>query len=278
VKDDRAFFEGFGWPLPKSFASAVAASRFELGDVLYRDVRAYDAWSGEVPRGLHPIQVLDPPRSARGAPVEGDSDRRRANWSSEVRLALIDPATGESVERVLTQGKLLMALWHGDESWLDVERDRPAFPKTARDLHGNLAEAREAWGAEVSRSRPANGSLFVMVVDAASDASRAKSAIVGEHLRSSGKVVVADRTPSAAGLNGADLYHPTLALRGFILPGRDTDSVESELRACLYRGGAVAAPTSRADSRDAQTNDADPTETAAASRFSIARHGLLVGY
>jgi len=286
MKNDRAFFQGFRWPLPESFASAVAASRFELGDVLYRDARAYDAWSGEVPRGLHPIQVLDPPRSARGAPVEGDSDRRRANWSSEVRIALIDPATGESVERVLTQGKLLMALWRGDESWLDVERDPPTFPKTARDLHGHLAEAHESWGAEISRSQPATGSLFVMVVDAASDASRAKAAIVGERLRASGQVVVADRTPSAAGLNGADLYHPTLVLRGFVLPGRDTDSVESELRACLYRGGAVAASASRADtddaqSEDAQTDDANPTEASdstAANRFSIARHGLLVGY
>jgi len=277
VKNDRAFFEAFTWPLPESFASAVAASRFELGDVLYRDARAYEAWSGEVPRGLHPIQVLDPPRSARGTPLDGDSDRRRANWSSEVRVALIDPVSGRSVERVLTQGKLLMALWRGDEAWLDAEREPPEFPKTARELHASLEGASAAWGKEISRSQPGIGSLFVMVVDLASDASRAKAALVGDRLRASGEVVVGDRTPGDAGLDSAEHYHPTLVLRGFVVPGRDAEAVEAELRACLYRGGAAAEETSLSANRgDAKEGESDETPTG--DRFSIARHGLLIGY
>jgi hypothetical protein len=276
VKNDRAFFEAFLWPLPESFASAVAASRFELGDVLYRDARAYEAWSGEVPRGLRPIQVLDPPRSARGTPLEGDSDRRRANWSSEVRIALVDPVSGQLVERVLTQGKLLMALWRGDEAWLDAEREAPEFPKTARELHASLAGASAAWGKEVSRSQSGSGSLFVMVVDLASDASRAKAALVGDRLRASGEVVVTDRTPSDAGLNSAELYYPTLVLRGFVVPGRETDAVEAELRICLYRGGAAAPPTAQSDTKDAKEGESD--ETVTGDRFSIARHGLLTAF
>ena len=278
VKNDHAFFDAFRWPLPLCFASAVAASRFELGDVLYRDARAYDAWSGEIPSGLRPIQVLDPPRSARGTPLDGDSDRRRANWSSDVRIALIAPGSGQSVERVLTQGKLLMALWQGDEAWLDSERDPPEFPRTARDLQGSLEASQAAWGPEIARSRPRSGSLFAMVVDLASDASRAKAALVGERLHASGKVVVADRTASDAELEGAHLYHPTLVLRGFVLAGRDVDSVESELRACLYRGGASAAP---APAPHLGAEEADRVETEGATggdRFSIARHGLLVAY
>ena len=276
VKPDSAFFEAFRWPLPLSFASAVAANRFELGDVLYRDARAYDAWVGEVPSGTRPIQVLDPPRSARGTPLDGDSDRRRANWSTEVRIALIDPGSGQSEERVLTQGKLLMALWLGDEAWLDAERVPPEFPKTARDLHGSLEASQAAWGKQIARSRPRSGSLFVMVVDLASDASRTKTALVGERLRASGKVVVADRTASDAGLESSHLYHPTLVLRGFVLAGRDTDSVESELRACLYRGGAATTPSSGSGAEEAERVETQGAP--AGDRFSIARHGLLVAY
>ncbi len=259
-----------------SFASAVAASRFELGDVLYQDARGYDDWSGTAPAGKTVIQVLDPPRSARGTALEGDADRRKANWESETRILLIDPASGDSVERAITQGHLLTAIWQGDTAWLEVDREAPPFPRTARALFSVLDASTHAWSADVARARPRSGSLFVMVVDLASDASRAKAALVGERLQMAGKVSVVDRTPSDAGIEHADLYHPTLILRGFISPGRDTETIESELRACLYRGGVAAIQETSAFEPTPQLES--DSDAPVGGRFSVTRHGVLVGF
>jgi hypothetical protein len=261
-------FDAFRWPLPVSFASAVFACRFEQGDVLYPDSRAYDGWSGRVSKGLRAIQVLEPPRSARGTPLEGDSDRRRANWASSVRISLIDLGSGECEECVLSQGKLAMALWRGDEGWLDAERAEPDFPRTARELHGNLDQARGAAAKRFRNRRSQSGTQFILVVDLANDASCAKAALVKEQLSAAGAVEVADLSPGEAGIESPDAYHPTLVLRVFSLADRGQDSVEAELRACLYQGGSSRRIRDESDALDADASSGD--------RFSVGRHGLLV--
>ena len=261
-------FEAFRWPLPLAFAPAVAASRFEQGDVLYRDPRAFDALTGAIPTGLAAIQVLRPSRSARGMRLQVEGDRRRSNWQSEVCVALIDLVSGESEQRVLSQGKLLMALWKGDEGWLAPDRDEPEFPKTARTLYANLTQGARAFSDHASRIRVRSGSQFILVVDLAHDASRAKAAAVAEQLRAAGKLDVLDLLPAAAGVEQADGYHPTLILRGFTLEGRNLGEVEPLLRCCLYRGGA---------SNGAPGQGREPDlDAASGDRFSVARHGLLV--
>ena len=266
VNRELTFFEAFRWPVPVSFAAALAANRFEQGDVLYRDRRAYGQWSKPLPSGLDAIQVLAPPRSARGTLQEGDSDRRRASWASELRIALIDPRNGDSEERVLTQGQLMMALWKGDESWLAAEREAPEFPRSARELQANLEQSAQAIARHAGRRKVRSGSQFVLVVDLASDASRSKAALVEERLAKTGRVEIADLSPAEAGIETPNAYHPTLVLRVFTLGGRSLESIESELRACLYQGGAARLGRSLDGDVDASSGD----------RFSVARHGLLV--
>ncbi|MEE8167046.1 MAG: hypothetical protein V3T64_15880 [Myxococcota bacterium] len=263
-----ACFEAFRWPLPLAFAAAVAASRFEQGDVLYRDPRAFDGLSGTLPAGLAAIQVLQPPRSARGTPLQGEGDRRRSNWQSEVCVALIDLVSGESEQRVLSQGKLLMALWKGDEDWLEPDRDEPEFPKTARTLHANLTQALPVFSDHASRIRIRSGSQFILVVDLAHDASRAKAASVEKQLGAAGKLDVLDLLPTAAGVEHAEGYHPTLILRGFTLQDRNLEQVEALLRSCLYQGGA-------SNQAGRQGREAD-VAASSGDRFSVGRHGLLV--
>lgn len=265
----NSYFEAFRWPMPKSFAAPVAASRFELGDVLYREVRAYEPWSGSVPEDSLAIQVLDPPRSARGTLPEGDTDRRRANWSSPVRVLLIDPRSGSdgSEERLLSQGQLLTAWWQGDERWLEVGGPEPEFPKTARDLFAKLESTQAAWALRALKKRIRSGSVFALVLDLASDASRAKARLVLDQLHASGKVKSVDLLPLEAGLDASEAYHPTLVLRGFLLPERSVDAVEATLRPVLYRGGLSAGAQTQASKRSA---DEPPPD-----RFSIGRHGLL---
>ena len=60
---------GFTWPVPRAFASAVSACRFEQGDVLYDAASAYAAADPGSGPGHH-VQILDPPRSARAAPAD----------------------------------------------------------------------------------------------------------------------------------------------------------------------------------------------------------------
>jgi hypothetical protein len=223
---------------------------------------------GTLPAGLAAIQVLRPPRSARGTPLRGEGDRRRSNWQSEVSVALIDLVSGETEQRVLSQGKLLMALWKGDEGWLAADRGEPEFPKTARMLHANLMQAAPAFSDHASRIHVRSGSQFILVVDLAHDASRAKAASVDEQLRATGKLDVLDLRPAAAGIEHAEGYHPTLVLRGFTLEGRSPEAVEERLRSCLYQGRASNEATR-------QGGEAD-LDASAGSRFSVARHGLLV--
>lgn len=262
------FFEAFAWPVPLAFASAVAANRFEQGDVLYRDPKAYGALRKLLPKGLSAIQVLHPPRSARGALVEGDGDRRRSNWESEVRLEIIDLVKGTSEPRSVTQGKLLMALWKGDEDWLDPDRAEPSMPRGARDAHAHLAEARGALTARAKSIRAGSGSWFAMAIDLASDASRAKATLVADHMRAGGRVDVCDFSPLEAGLADPEQYHPALLIRGLVAPGRGTEEIQGVLRGCLYQGGrpASAPPAALAD-------DGEGAE--APDRFSVGRHGLL---
>ena len=207
-------------------------------------------------------------------PLDGDSDRRRANWASEVRVLLVDPISGASEERVLSQGQLVTALRMGEEHWLDPDTDPPVFPRTARELHGNLAQAQAAAAARAASGGHRSGCQFLLVVDLASDASQAKAALVEERLAAAGPIEVADLNPEEAGIEEPEAYHPTLVVRVFTLPRRDVERVEAELRSCLYQGGVSAPRPSDADAGA----DADSTagEASPATRFSLGRHGLLV--
>lgn len=250
------FFEAMAWPVPLSFAGAIAGMRFEQGDVLYRDRRAYDALDGKVPKGLSAIQVLLPQRSTRGVPPDASGDRRLANWQSEVAIELVDLTTGQSQARVLSQGKLAMALFSGDAEWLEPDREEPPLPRSARDLQQGLAQSVAAFEA---RRLAKAGSRFIFVVDLASDASRTKAIGVEEALLATGPVERIDLLPAEAGLEDASTFHPSLVIRGLVLPNRTMGEVLPVLRGCLYGGGA------------AQVAEGE----GAPDRFSIGRHGIL---
>jgi hypothetical protein len=250
------FFGGMAWPVPLSFAGAISGMRFEQGDVLYRDKAAYDALDGNFQKGATAIQVMLPQRSTRGTSADSSGDRRLVNWHSEVSIELIDLASGRSQPRVLSQGKLAMALFSGDDAWLDAEREEPPLPRPARDLQQALAQSLAAFD---ERKPPKAGCRFIFVVDLASDASRTKAIGVEEALRATGRVERLDLSPAEAGVEEASSFHPSLVIRALVLAKRATGEILPILRACLYGGGAAEAGEGEA------TND----------RFSIGRHGIL---
>ena len=250
---DLEFFDGMAWPVPLSFAGAIAGMRFEQGDVLYREKKAYDELVGKIPPGLSAIQVLLPKRSQRGAAPDSTGDRRSTSWQSEVTVELIDMRSGDSESRVLTQGKLAMALFSGDEGWFDPVRGDPPVPLSARELQQALPESLAELDARTGRR---SGSRFAFVVDLASDASRAKASSIQEALRANGSVDAFDLSPTDARLEQAGRFHPSLVIRALILPERTSDEALATLRDTLYGGSAAKEATSE-------------------GRFSIGRHGIL---
>ena len=262
---DLHFFDGFAWAVPTAFASALAALRFEQGDVVFRDSAAYGPLAGAIASDCLAIQVLHPPRSARSVPVDAEGGRRLASWQSEVRIELIELAAGTREARTVSQGKLLMTLWRGDESWLDADRDEPPLPKNARDLAQALPSSSAAFDRVQSTT---HGCRFCFVVDLASDASRVKAQAMEDALGALGSVERTDLKPASAGVESAETYHPALALRGLAISGVRLESAQAALKKCLYNAQAEAAETSEGAGEEA----ADKTK---ADRFSLARHGVL---
>jgi hypothetical protein len=252
------FFEGLEWAVPTAFAGALASFRFEQGDVLFQDSAAYDAIEGKFRKGMTAIQVHHPPRSARSVPAEIDGDRRRTSWQSEVRIEIVDLGAGSSELRSISQGKLLMTLWRGDEGWLDPDREEPPLPRSGRELAQDLEQARAAFDA---KQKTRKGCRFLFVVDLASDSSRVKAAAIREALAPVGTIEQIDLIPSEAGIEQPENFHPALVVRGLSVRGANAEGVEHALRGALY-GGAANSENEQADS--AKTN-----------RFSVARHGLL---
>lgn len=244
------------WPVPLSFAGAIAAMRFEQGDVLYRERGAYGGLRGKMPKGLSAIQVQMPQRSTRAGIVGAGGDRRLVQWQSEVTVSLIDLGSGRSEIRVLSQGKLAMALFSGDDHWLEVHREEPPLPFSARDLQPELACSLAAFA---TRRTKGAGCCFIFVVDLAMDASRTKANLVEGALREGGAVERIDLSPADAGVADAFRFHPSLVIRGLELNGRSSEEVFPILRGCLY-GGAIS---------EVDHGEAKP------DRFSLARHGLL---
>lgn len=252
------FFEGLEWAVPTAFAGALAAFRFEQGDVLYRDAAAYDAIEGKPQLAALAIQVHHPPRSARATPVEFEGDRRRASWQSEVRLELVELAAGTSEARSISQGKLLMTLWQGDVGWLEPDREEPPLPRSGRELAQRLEQA---CGAFAEKQKTKKGCRFLFVVDLASDASRVKAQAIEAALAPVGALEQIDLVPGAAGIEQPEAFHPALILRGLIVRGAKAEQLERALRPALYGGRAKSATASA----DAPSSD----------RFSVARHGRL---
>lgn len=256
------FFDGMVWPVPIAFAGAIVAMRFEQGDVLYRDPRAYDALEGEIPKGLSAIQVLLPKRSARATPSEYEGDRRQSNWQSEVTVELIDLARGRTETRVITQGKLAMAIFRGDEDWLDPEREAPPLPRSARALQQRLDETLASFDA---RQTTQCGCRFVFTVDVASDASRLKAAGVEEALRASFAVERIELSADQTGIEDAETYHPTAVVRCLAMSNRSVEEVLPVLRGRLY---------GRASEKNNEPGDSEEGKETP-DRFSVGRHGIL---
>ncbi|MEE2674817.1 MAG: hypothetical protein VX466_13530 [Myxococcota bacterium] len=249
------FLPGFAWPVPRAFASAVSACRFEQGDVLFDAADAYAGWkAGRKRKARFSVQVLDPPRSARSASREAEGSRFVVNWASPLTCEVGD-RQGSIPEVVKsTQGRLFTCLWRGDirllHEELPSEAGEPPIPAGARDLHKQL----EATVAGLGKISSAAGTWFVSVLDVSSEASLAKAREVESALSALYRVTIRDSSAQEAGIPDGDGYHPALVVRAVWVDEQNPEAVRERLKLALY--GAAKSGS---------------------DRFKLERHGLLVG-
>lgn len=264
---EEAWFEAFAWPVPRAFAAALAAPRFEQGDVLFRERRGFGPLVDPLPVGLEAIQVLSPARSSArsGSETSGQEERRRAAWNAEVVIERVAVDEGRSQVQVSTQGRLFTALWRGQVDWLDSDHEPPPLPRLARELQAALETTREAFTGAGLPGPGKTGCRFLFVRDLSSDASSAKARLIEDALGSLGGVEGLSLTPAEAGVEDGDAYHPALLVRGCFLSEAREEVVREALRAALY-GGSASERSEAAPATD---------ESGGSGRFSLARHGLL---
>ena len=245
------WIRGFAWPVPRSFAPAVSHSRFEQGDVLYADPSGYTVWPKKGPTGAL-LQVLDPPKTARAVSGEVEGDRFSVGWGSPVTVEVYAHVGAKPIQQTTTQGRLFTTLWRGELAWLEATAE-PPMPNGLKDLQARLGEAVSTISRHFAdEASLTDGLLFLLAVDEASESGRVKADAIEAVLADRFEIHRVELSPADAGLDDADALHPALMVRGLAIASSEASVVERHLADLLYAGG-------------------DGT----ASRFSLARHGLL---
>jgi len=250
------FYPGFAWAVPRAFAAAVHACRFEQGDVLYSDPAAYSARGRKKRPAQFHIQVLDPPRTTRALAGSGEGQRFFSNWESLVRFEWKDYRSGDVAEHSSTQGQLFTCLWKGDADVLLGDRVRALErPLLLRDLQSRLDEFADGVVQRLAvggKKTPEPRQLFVSAVDQSSDASRVKAQSIVSALRAQFDIEVDAFRPVDLASEAGERFHPALVVVSLTVKNDSAVELEGVLREVLYAGGK---------GKD--------------GRFQLARHGSL---
>lgn len=243
------FFSGFSWAVPKAFADAVALCRFEQGDTLYDNQKAYEgSWADATKHIHHWLQVRN---SSHAKTVAGETSGGvfEKNWGSEVRVDLYKDSQKVGDGQIqTTQGRLYTALWTGNVKVLQMEYQEPSVPFNVQQVNRKLQET-ENKAAEFSQGDP----VFVMARDLSNKISEAKYSKVFSKLRNhiSGDPQVL--TPKLAGLNEWNAIAPTIEIVFFPIIDLKKEGVKALVKEAVYV----------------------PTKNAKKEMFKIAAHGAI---
>jgi hypothetical protein len=233
------FFSGFAWAIPKAFSDALNACLFEEGDMLYESKTAYEGVT-ENPA----IQVRFPERKSGGTATEfGVFD---SNWGSSIKVEVYRNGILGSTEFLnSTQGRLYMALWHGDLDYLTAEEDPlpPKRLKSANTLFRHATDEAKRHG----KGKP----VFVMPYDAVNPVSKQKL----YQLQTAFKKDVDLRLLSLkeAGIPGWETIAPTSQTAIFIAKHLSEAELISRIKRAVYK----------------------PLPTAKTDQFRLSAHGFI---
>jgi hypothetical protein len=178
--DSNKRFKGFSWPIPFAFSSALTKCQFELGDIMYSDISAYEMpWKQAIDRIQHSITVTK--STLAKSEAEANEGVFALNWSATVELELRNHQDGSLSKIITKQGNLYSTLWKGDISLLDENNESLVVPLT------HLAIKKKLQSVTIAK---AGTSQFLIASDAASSLFKEKIRKIEKALGSDSKTSV----------------------------------------------------------------------------------------
>jgi hypothetical protein len=260
ASDNITCFKGFSWAVPTGFQSALAACRFEKGDLLHNSADAYNKpWDGNTSKFRYSVQVQTAVNTAPGAEdseepatdaepaaeldieSENDSDvdpgkpketAFKDSWDQEITISLTDHSNQKTRLIATTQGRLYSVLWKGDLNAFDGTTNTPPRPFTAGALRPELPVAAERINKKYFAEED-GGYAFLFPVDHASTAQTLKARIVESALRSLGEVTSRTLSPETAKIESG--FCPTIQLHCYAVTSGTEESITAALKAKLYK-------------------------------------------
>jgi len=218
--DSNKRFKGFKWPIPHAFSSALAKCEFELGDVMYSDIAAYEMpWEQAVKVVQHSITV-----TKSTLEKSNTSEGIFANWSGTVELELRNHRDGSLSKITTKQGNLYSTLWKGDVSLLEKNIEDIAIPLTHTAIGKDLRDV------TIPKK---NSSQFLLAADATSSLFKEKIRKIEQSLGEASKTsfYLANELFDFAGL---DLL-PTVEIVAFDT-SLSPSEVEVKIKDAVYEG------------------------------------------
>lgn len=219
--DSNKRFKGFAWPIPLAFSNALAKCQFELGDVMYSDISAYDMpWGQAIERIQHSISVT----KSTLLKTEASEGVFALNWAAPVELELRNHQDGSLSKIKTKQGNLYSTLWKGDVSLLDEDNENLMVPLTHLAIKPKLQSVTVA---------KACTSQFLIASDAASSLFKEKIRKIEQALgnESETSVYIASELPEFSSL---DLL-PTVEIVAFNTSLCSAE-VEVRIKEAVYLG------------------------------------------
>jgi len=241
------FIKNFSWAVPTGFSSVLNSCRFESGDILFDNKKAYEGQWGDVKDYIrYSFQVKYPKRNEVVNKPDISSELFKKNWSTEAHVDLYENNCFlRSVKT--TQGAIYMTIWKGDVSYLeDSLKIKPL--RTLKDVVKNLDDLRDK-ALELSRGN----SVFVTAFDNVNQLSLDKKKKLRTTIAESFALKVVEMSPEEAGVKGFGLVVPTIDMVFFVVDKKDDDLLTEKVKEAVYV----------------------PNPNAKKSLFLIKRHGSL---
>jgi hypothetical protein len=241
------FIENFSWAVPTGFTSVLNSCRFESGDILFDNKKAYEGRWGDVKEYIrYSLQVKYPKRNEVINKPEINAELFQKNWGTEAHVDLYENSNFlRSIKT--TQSAIYMTIWKNDISYLeDSSKIKPL--RTLKDVVKNLDDLRDR-ALELS----SGNSVFVTAFDNVNQLSLDKKKKLRTTIAETFALKVVEMSPKEAGVNDFGLVVPTIDMVFFVVDKKDGDLLTEKVKEAVYV----------------------PNPNAKKSLFLIKRHGSL---
>lgn len=241
------FIENFSWAVPTGFSSVLSSCRFESGDILFDNKKAYEGRWGDVKEYIrYSLQVKYPKRNEVINKPETNAELFKKNWDTEAHVDLYE--NNHYLRSIKTiQGAIYMTVWKGDIQYLeDSSKINPL--RTLKDVIKEIDDLRDR---AINLSN--GNSVFVTAVDNVNQLSLGKKEKIKNAIAESFSLEIAIMSPDKVGVKDCGLVIPTIDMVFYIVDKKDDDLLMEKIKKAVYV----------------------PNPNAKKSMFSIKRHGMV---